>query len=140
MGYKVFAKNRKKYIYILTYRILKIWEIIWLSNSDFVGCKYILWSTLGYIFMLVEGVVFLKNVKRLIASTIDVKFITCYKAIGHRIWLQNFVYRLQIVGGKHHYNYFVTISRYWCISITNNGNNTKSKNVDVKLLFAKERV
>ena len=63
--------------------------------------------------MLVEGVIFWKSVKQTLmaSSTIDVKFIACYEASSHGIWLRNSVTKLQIVVGKNQQNYFVAITQ-----------------------------
>ena len=50
--------------------------------------------------MLAEGdISWRKNMQTLVASpTMEVEFIACFKA-SNRIWLQNFVTRLRILGG-----------------------------------------
>ncbi|RVW89360.1 Retrovirus-related Pol polyprotein from transposon TNT 1-94 [Vitis vinifera] len=75
----------------------------YLSNpdSDFAGCLDSRRSTSGYIFMLAEGAVSWKSVKQTLiaSSTMEAKFIACYEASNHGIWLRNFITELRIVDG-----------------------------------------
>ena len=49
--------------YMLKYRQTKNLEVVGYSDSDFVGCVDSRKSTLGYIFMLVSGVVSWRSAK-----------------------------------------------------------------------------
>ncbi|RVW67425.1 Retrovirus-related Pol polyprotein from transposon TNT 1-94 [Vitis vinifera] len=92
--------QRTKY-YILTYRRSSHLEIVGYSNSDFAGCLNSRRSTSGYIFMLAGGAISWKSVKQTLiaSSTMEAKFIACYEASKHGIWLQNFITQLRIVDG-----------------------------------------
>ena len=75
--------------YMLIYWSLINLEIIGYNDSDFVGCQDSIKSMSGYIYILVGGVVSWKSDKlSLIASsTMAAKFITCYEASNHGVWL-----------------------------------------------------
>ena len=99
-------------------------------------------STSGYIFMMVEGVVSWKSFKQTLTafSTIEAKYVTCYEATCHAIWLQNFISTLEVV---------YSISRplkLFCDNFTvvsffrNTRSNSHSKHIDVNFFFVKEKV
>jgi len=92
--------KRTKY-YMLTYKRSDQLEITRYFDSDFAGCLDSLRSTSGYIFILASGVVSWRNSKQTLttSSTMTTKFVVCYEALNHEIWLGNFVTGLQIVEG-----------------------------------------
>uniref|UniRef100_A0A803MH36 Retrovirus-related Pol polyprotein from transposon TNT 1-94 n=1 Tax=Chenopodium quinoa TaxID=63459 RepID=A0A803MH36_CHEQI len=55
--------------YMLTYKRSDRLEIIWYTDSDFVGCQDSLKSTSGYIFVIVGGAVSWKSVKQTLTTT-----------------------------------------------------------------------
>ena len=67
------------------------------------------------------------------------KFIACFDASNHGIWLQNFVIGLRIVDGKDHSTYFVIISLKYYIPTTA-GAQMKLKHLDINFLIMKEGV
>ncbi|XP_062086253.1 secreted RxLR effector protein 161-like [Humulus lupulus] len=75
--------------YMLTYRKLENLEIIGYFDSDLAGCQYTKRSTSGYVYMLSGEAIFWRSAKQsLIAnSTIAAKFVACYEATNHLIWL-----------------------------------------------------
>ena len=79
--------------YMLTCRITDNLEIIGYSNSDYAGYKDTEKSTSSYIFMLSNGPISWKSHKQsLISSSImEAKYVACYEATCHVIWLRNFV-------------------------------------------------
>ena len=99
-------------------------------------------STFGYIFMMVEGVVSWKSVKqtRTTSSTMEAKYVACYDATCHAIWLQNFISALDVVHSiSRPLNLFcdnsIVVSFSW-----NTRSTSRSKHIDVKLFFVKEKV
>ena len=99
-------------------------------------------STYGYIFMMAEEVVSWKSVKQTLtaSSIMEVEYVTCYEATCHAIWLQNFISALEVVH---------SISRplkllcdnFAVISFSRNTRSTsRSKHIDVKFFFVKEKV
>ena len=58
-------------------------------------------STSGYIYLVAGGAISWKSVKQsIVASSImAVKFVACYEASNHGIWLRNFVMGLRILDG-----------------------------------------
>ena len=92
--------KRTKY-YMLTYKRSDQLKITRYSDLDFTGCLDSLRSTLGYIFMLAGGAVSWRSAKQTFttSSTMAAKFVACYDASNHGIWLRNFVTGLQIMEG-----------------------------------------
>ncbi|KAA0042350.1 Retrovirus-related Pol polyprotein from transposon TNT 1-94 [Cucumis melo var. makuwa] len=78
---------------MLTYRRSEVLEIIGYSDFDYAGCQDTLRSTSGYIFKLARGAVSWKSAKQTLmaSSTMAAKFIACYEASNHGIWLRNFI-------------------------------------------------
>ena len=74
-------------------------EVISYFDSNYVGCIDSQKSTLGYVFMLVGGVIYWKSTKQtLIAtSTMEVEFVSCFEATSHGVWLKSFIFRLRVV-------------------------------------------
>ena len=112
------------------------------SNSDYAGCVDDKKSISCYIFMLAEGAVLWKSVKQtLITSSImEAKYVACYEAICHAMWLRNFISALEVVH---------SISRPLKLFFDNSvdvsfSSNTRSiscsKHIDVKFFFVKEKV
>ncbi|XP_059633498.1 secreted RxLR effector protein 161-like [Cornus florida] len=85
--------------YMLTYKRTDTLEVIGYSDSDFAGCSDTRKSTFGYIFMLTDGPISWKSqTQSLVAtSTIEAKFVACYEATCHAIWLRNFITGLSVV-------------------------------------------
>ena len=117
-------------------------EIVRYTDSDFAGCQDSMKSTSGYIYLLVEGAVFWKNVKQslIASSTMIVEFIACYEAPNLKIWLQNFVTRLRILYGVDRLLKLFYDNKSTVLYSNNNRSFTKSKYIDIKFLIVKERV
>ena len=92
--------KRRKY-YMLTYKRSGQLEITGYSDLDFAEYLDSLRSTSGYIFMLVGGAVSWRSAKQTLttSSTMATKFVACYEASNHGIWLKTFVTGLQIMEG-----------------------------------------
>ena len=69
-----------------------------------------------------------------------VKFIACYEASNHGIWLQNFVTGLQIVDGIDRPLKIFCDNKSAMLYSNNNRSSTKSKHIDIKFLVVKVRV
>jgi len=87
--------------YMLTYKKFENLEIIGHSIYDFAGCEDKKCSTSGYIYILAGGTISWKFAKQtlVISSTMIAKFVACFEASNHGIWLQNFVTSLHVVDG-----------------------------------------
>ena len=133
--------QRTKY-YILTYRRSSHLEIVGYSNSNFAGCLDSRRSTSGYIFMLAGGAISWKSVKQTLiaSSTMEAKFIACYEASKHGIWLQNFITQLRIVDGIEKPLRINCDNKAAELYSKNNRSSSKSKHIDIKFLVVKERV
>ena len=79
--------------HMLTYRRFNHLEVIWYSYSNYPGCVDARKSTFGYLFPLVGGAIPWKSAKQSIitASTMEAKFVACFEATIHGLWLQNFI-------------------------------------------------
>ena len=117
-------------------------KVVGFSDSNYVGYVDDKKSTYGYIFIMVEGALWWKSVKQtLIAySTMEAEYVVCYKTTCHAIWLWNFILALEVV---------YSISRplkLFCdnsaaIYFSRNTRSTsRSKHIDVKFFFVKEKV
>ena len=141
------AKKVMRYLqgikdYMLMYRRTYSLEVIGYSNADFVGCVDSRKSTSGHIFKLADGAVSWRSVKQTLTatSTMEVEFVSCFKASSHGVWLKSFISWLRIVD---------SISRplkLYCDNSTvvfmakNNKSGSQSKHIDIKYLAIRERV
>nr|KYP63408.1 Retrovirus-related Pol polyprotein from transposon TNT 1-94 [Cajanus cajan] len=95
---KVMRYLQKTKEYMLVYKRVYYLDVNGYSDLDFAACPDDKKYTFGYVFMLAKGVVSWKRVKQtLTASTMQAKFIACYRATSHAMWLKNFVSALEIV-------------------------------------------
>ena len=99
-------------------------------------------STLGYIYLLAMGVVSSKSAEQsLIPSSImATKFIACYEASNHGIYLWNFVTGLHILHGVNRPLKLFCDNKSAMLYSNNNKSSTKSKYIDIKFLVVRERV
>ena len=69
------------------------------SDADFAGCVDSRKSTSGYIFKLADGAVSWRSAKQTLTatSTMEVKFVSCFEASSHGVWLKSFISGLRIV-------------------------------------------
>ena len=81
---------------MLTFKSSDQLEVIGYTDSDFVGCLDNRKSTFGYLFLLAEEAISWKSVKQsvIVASTMEAKFVACYEAMIHALWLRNFISEL----------------------------------------------
>ena len=70
----------------------------------------------------------------------EVKFIACFKASNHGIWLQNFVIGLQILGNIERPLKLYCENKSIVLYSNNNKSSSKSKHIDIKFIVVKERV
>ncbi|RVW26325.1 Copia protein [Vitis vinifera] len=111
-------------------------------DAHFAGCIDDKKFTMGYIFMMAGGAVSWKSVKQTLttSSTMEAEYVACYEACCHAIWMWNFVSALGVVD---------SISRplkLFCDNSTavafskNTRSISRSKHIDVKFYFVKEKV
>ncbi|KAL6350396.1 hypothetical protein AAG906_004347 [Vitis piasezkii] len=126
---------------MLTYRCTNILNVVGFYDANFVGCVDDKKSTTGYIFMMAGGVSW-KSVKQTLtaSSTMEAKYVACYEACCHAIWMQNFISALGVVD---------SISRplkLFCDNSTivafskNTRSISRSKHINVKFYFVKKKV
>ncbi|XP_070057767.1 secreted RxLR effector protein 161-like [Nicotiana tabacum] len=84
---------------MLMYRRSKHLEVVGYSDSDFAGYIDTRKSTFGYLFQLAEGAISWKSAKQSViaTSTMEAKFMACFEATIHALWLRNFISRLGVV-------------------------------------------
>ena len=127
---------------MLTYRNTDTLEVVGFSDSNYAGCVDDKRSTSGYIFIMTEGFVSWKSVKQTLttSSTMETEYVACYEATCHAIWLWNFISALEVV---HSISSSLTLfcDNFAVVSFSRNNKSTsRSKNIDVKLFFVKEKV
>jgi len=69
--------------HMLTYKRFDHLEVIGYTDSDFVCCVDTRKSTFGYVYLLARGEISWKSAKQtvIVASTMEVEFVACFKAI-----------------------------------------------------------
>ncbi|XP_071920611.1 secreted RxLR effector protein 161-like [Coffea arabica] len=128
--------------YMLTYRKSNELEIIGYTNSDYTECQNTMKSTLGYVYLLVGGVISWKSTKQSLITffTMTAEFIACYEASNQGIWLRNFVTGLRVVDNIERPLKLFCDNKSTVLYSNNNRSSTKSKHIDIKFLAVKERV
>ena len=127
---------------MLTYQHSNILDVVGFCDAHFAGCIDDKKFTMGYIFMMAGGAVSWKSVKQTLttSSTMEAEYVACYEACCHAIWMWNFVSALGVVD---------SISRplkLFCDNSTavafskNTRSISRSKHIDVKFYFVKEKV
>ena len=127
---------------MLTYHHNDTLEVVGFSDLDYAVYLDDKRSTFGYIFMMAERAVLWKSVKQTLtaSSTMEAKYVACYKATYHVIWLWNFISALEVVHS------ISRLLKLFCdnsaaVSFSRNTRNTsRSKHIDVKFFFVKEKV
>ena len=92
--------------------------------------------------MMTEDVVSWKSVKQTLttSSTIEAEYVACYEATCHAIWLWNFILALEVVHSISR-PLKVFCDNFAVVSLSRNTRNTsRSKHIDVKFFFVKEKV
>ena len=127
---------------MLTYRRTDTLEVVGFNDSDYAGCVDDKKPTFSYIFIMVEEAISWKSVKQTLttSSTIEAKYVVCYEATCHTIWLQNFISTLEVV------HLISSLLKLFCdnsivVSFSRNTRCTScSKHIDVKFFFVKKSV
>ena len=127
---------------MLTYRRTNTLGVVGFSDSDYAGCVDDKKSTSGFIFMMAKGAVSWKSVKQTLiaSSTMEVEYVACYEATCHAIWLWNFISALEVVHSiSRPLKLFYGNSAVVYFS-RNTRSTSRSKHIDVKFFFGKEKV
>ena len=85
--------------YMLIYRRIDNLEVMATLMQTLLAMLILEKKTFGYIFMLASGVVSLRSTKQtlIVISTIEVEFVSGFKATLHGVWLKSFITWLRIV-------------------------------------------
>ena len=135
------AKKVMRYLqgtnnYMFMYRQTYSLEVIGYSNSNFAGCVDSLKSTSGYIFKLADGAVSWRSVKQTLTatSTMEAKFVSCFEASSHGVWLKSFISRLRIVDSISRSLKLYCDNSAAVFMAKNNKSGSRSKHIDIKYL------
>ncbi|KAL5576981.1 hypothetical protein UlMin_018680 [Ulmus minor] len=128
--------------HMLTYRRTNNLDIVGFCDANFGGCVDDKKSTTGYIFMMAGGAISWKSVKQTltVSSTMEAEYVACYQATCNAMWLRNFISALGVVDSA------TRPLKLYCdnsaaVSFSRNtGSTCRSKHIDVKFYFVKEKV
>ena len=117
-------------------------EVIGYSGSDFVGCVDSRKSTSRYVFMFANGVVSWSSAKQTLTatSTMEAKFVSCFKATSHGVWMKSFISGLRIVDPISRPLKMYCDNSSTIFMAKNNKSGSRSKHIDIKYLAIRERV
>ena len=111
-------------------------------DSDFAGCEDSRKSTTGWVFTLAGGPISWSSQrqKTVATSTMDAEYIACAEAAKEAVWIRNFINDLRIPGV-----YIDTVPLFIdcnsALKLTRNPEfHSKSKHIDVKHHFVREKV
>ncbi|KAL6331937.1 hypothetical protein AAG906_020287 [Vitis piasezkii] len=127
---------------MLTYQRTNILDVVGFCDADFAGCIDDKKSTTGYIFVMARGVVSWKSVKQTLttSSTMEAEYVACYEACCHAIWMRNFILALGVVDSiSKPLKLFCDNSAVVAFS-KNTMSTSRSKHIDVKFYFVKEKM
>ena len=124
---------------MLTYRRTNSLNVVGYSDTDFKGCVDDKKSTTGYIFAMARGTVSWWSAKQSVTAslTMEAKYVACYEATRHAIWLWNFIGDLGVVNKP----IIMYCDNTAVVSFSNNLKGTPSaRYIDVKYFLVKEKV
>ncbi|RVW64514.1 Retrovirus-related Pol polyprotein from transposon TNT 1-94 [Vitis vinifera] len=127
---------------MLTYQRTNLLDVVGFCDADFAGCIDDKKSTTGYIFMMAGGAVSWKSVKQTLttSSTMEAEYVACYEACCHIMWMRNFISALGVVDSiSRPLKLFCDNSAAVAFS-KNTRSISRSKHIDVKFYFVKEKV
>ena len=141
------AKKVMRYLqgtkdYMLMCRRTDSLKVIGYSDSDFAVCVDSRKSTSGSIFKLAHGAVSWRSAKQTLTttSTMEVKFVSCFEASSHGLWLKSFIYGLRIVDSISRSLKLYCDNSAATFMAKNNKSGNRSKNIDIKYLALRECV
>ncbi|KAH9735468.1 Integrase catalytic domain-containing protein [Citrus sinensis] len=128
--------------FVLTYQQSDYLNIVGYSDANFTGCLEDKKSTSGYIFMMAGGAISWKSVKQTLiaSSTMEAEYVVCFEATRQALWMQNFIIGLDCI---------LAVPRplkIYCdnsaaVSFSHNtGSSSRSKHIDIKYLFVREKI
>ena len=74
-------------------------DVVGYLDSNFASCLDSRKLTSGYVFLLAGGAISWKSAKQTLVatSTTEAKFVSCFEATSHAIWLRSFISGIQVV-------------------------------------------
>ena len=117
-------------------------EVIGYSDSDFATCVDSRKSTSGYIFMFANEAISWRSAKQtLIAiSTMEAKFVSCFEATSHGVWLKSVIVGLRVVDSISRPLRIYCDNSAAVLMTRNNKSGSQSKHIDIKYLAIRERI
>ena len=127
---------------MLTYRHTDTLEVVGFSDFDYASFMDDKKSTSSYIFMMVEVVVSWKSVKHTLtaSSTMEAEYVACYEATCHATWLWDFISSLEVVHSISRPLKLFCDNSVAIFFSKNTMSTSRSKHIDVKFFFVKEKV
>ena len=128
--------------YMLMYRQTDSLYLVGYSDADFAGCVDSRKSTSGYIFIMIDGAVYLRSVKQtLIAtSTMEAEFVSCFEATSQGVWLKSFIYGLIVMDSISRPLRIFCDNSAVVFLAKNSKSGSRSKHIDIKYLAIREHV
>jgi hypothetical protein len=117
-------------------------QVMGFVDSDFAGCEDSRKSTTGWVFTLAGGPISWSSQrqKTVATSTMDAEYIACAEAAKEAVWIRNFINDLRIPG-IHIDTVPLYIDSNSALKLTRNPEfHNKSKHIDVKHHFVREKV
>lgn len=139
---KVMRYLKKTKGYMLTFQCSNHLKVVGYSDFGFARCQEDLKSISGYVFMMVEGAVSRKSVKKTLmaSSTMQTEFGACYGATVQAVWLKNFISGLKVVDSISRPITFYYDNSAAVFFSKNNKSSGGSKHIDIKYLEVRDRV
>ena len=128
--------------YMLMYRQTDNFDLVGYSDADFASYIDSRKSTSGYIFIINGGAVSWRSVKQtLIAtSTMEAKFISCFKATSQGVWLKSFISGHRVMDSISRPLRIFCDKSVAVFLAKNNKSGSRSKHIDIKYLAIREHV
>jgi len=128
--------------YMFMYRQMENLDVIGYSDLDFAGYVYSHKSTSGYIFMMAGGAISWRSVKKTLTatSTMEAKFVSCFEATSHGVWLKSFISGLEIVDSISRSLRIFYDNSIVVFMAKNNKSGSRSKYIDIKYLAIREKI
>ena len=126
----------------MTYQRIDTLEMVGFIDSDYASCMDDKKSAFCYILMMIEGAVSWKFVKQKLTtfSIMEAKYVACYEVTCQVIWLRNFILALRAVHSISRPLKLLCDNSAVVYFSRNTRSTSRSKNIDVKLYFVKEKV
>jgi hypothetical protein len=133
---------RETKAYIVIYRRYDNLEVVGYSDNIYAGCVDSKKSMSVYIFTLDRRVISWKSSEKTIITsfTMQTEYITCYKATGKVVWLNNFIPELKVVKSISRQLLLYYGNEPVMFYTSNNRSNAAAKHIITKYRVVKHRI